>query len=240
MNKKAIGLLVIGGGLFLFSRRADEADEEDDMQDGETFTSFFDRFSLRDFVLRAAGDLGISPERLYGVIAAESGGKPFSNLGRVVIRFEPHVFASLTGASVLLPGMSAPTAAEGRKRRGGRNGQADEWDAMDRATSINPEAAAKSASYGVGQLLGKYGYKLTGYPSAVAFREAMETDPLAQFQAFVRFIRNVPEAHNALRSGDYAGFVAVYNGAKRGTEKNAGYVERMLAAQRAFASGQVT
>lgn len=202
---------------------------------GGNFADAFVNFSRAAFAYSTAAALGVPAERFYGVMAAESGGKPYSDVGAVVIRFEPHVFLRRSGATVLLPGMSAPTSEEGRRRHGG---QAAEWDAFRRAWEINPEAAAASTSYGVGQIMG-FNFGTTGYPSAVAMYNDVVQRPMAQFDVFVNFIRNSPRIYSALAAGDYPTFVRYYNGAAVGSAANDDYVSRMLAAQQQFTSGQV-
>lgn len=223
------------GLLLLFTRRASAATSNAPAT--SNFVEFFSNFSPAAWAYSTAAALGVPAERFYGVMAAESGGKPYSDVGAVVIRFEPHVFHRRTNppATVLLPGMSAPTGAEGRSRRGG---QAAEWAAFQEAWAINPEAAAASTSYGVGQVMG-FNFDVGGYASAVDMYKDMIANPLAQYNVFVNFIRNKPRVYAALAAGDYPAFVRWYNGEPLGSAKNDAYVRRMLDAQGKFLAGRV-
>jgi len=186
-----------------------------------------------------APKLGLDPRVVRSVMQAESGQRPFGPDGRVIIRFEPHVFARFTaqkalgsrrltdaqiaaaGKVVLNPGMAHIN--DGRRRTGG---QAAEWETLARAKAIDPDAAIQSTSFGLGQIMG-FNYRLAGYASPQALVDAFSTSSTEQVLGMLRMIGNVPKQLNALRNKDYPTFVASYNGAAVGTPKNLGYVNRM-------------
>ena len=193
-----------------------------------------------DVLNTEAPKYGLDPRVLRAVMQAESGQKPFGSDGKIIIRFEPHVFARATaskalglnrrptdeeanqhGSKVLNPGMT--TIWEGRKRVGG---QAAEWETLARARAIDEHAAISSTSFGLGQVMG-YNYKLAEYPSPTAMFEDFQTSGVAQALGMLRMIKNVPKQVKALKALDFPAFVASYNGAKIGTSNNAGYVKRM-------------
>ena len=195
-----------------------------------------------------APKLGLDPRVVRAVMQAESGQRPFGPDGRVVLRFEPHVFARLTaqkalgttrrptaaqvaqfGKVVLNPGMTQIN--EGRKRTGG---QAAEWETFGRASAIDADAAIQSTSFGLGQIMG-FNYRLAGYASPKAMFDAFASSGTEQVMGMLRMISNVPVQLNALRNKDYPAFVASYNGAPVGTVHNNGYVTRMQAAYAALA-----
>jgi hypothetical protein len=193
-----------------------------------------------DILNTEAPKYGLDPRVLRAVMQAESGQQPFGPDGKIIIRFEPHVFARATavkalglkrlptdeeanqyGAKVLNPGMT--TMWEGRTRVGG---QAAEWETLARARAIDEHAAISSTSFGLGQVMG-FNYKLAEYPSPTAMFEDFQTSGVAQALGMLRMIKNVPKQLKALKALDFPAFVASYNGAKIGTSKNAGYVTRM-------------
>lgn len=190
-----------------------------------------------------APKLGLDPRVVRAVMQAESGQRPFGPDGRVVLRFEPHVFARLTAQKAL--GLSKrPTAAQvaaagkvvlnpgmahindGRSRTGG---QAAEWETFNRALALDSDAAIQSTSFGLGQIMG-FNYRLAGYSSPRAMYEAFASSGTEQVMGMLRMIASVSTQLNALRNKDYPTFVASYNGAAVGTPKNLGYVNRMQAA----------
>jgi hypothetical protein len=190
-----------------------------------------------------APKFGLDPRVVRAVMQAESGQMPFGPDGRVMIRFEPHVFARFTaqkalgssrrptdaqvatyGKVVLNPGMAHIN--DGRRRTGG---QAAEWETLGRAKAIDADAAIQSTSFGLGQIMG-FNYRLAGYASPQALADAFSTSSTEQVMGMLRMISNVPKQLNALRNKDYATFVSSYNGAAVGTQKNLGYVKRMEAA----------
>jgi len=144
-----------------------------------------------------------------------------------------------------LPGMSAATSDEGRKRLRGQpaEGQVQEWDAFQKAWNIDRESAARSISMGAGQIMGM-NYALLGYNSAVdMFRDFMYR-PIAQLEGFVKFISSgqtasLREMLEALRIGDYPTFVRVYNGAPIGSDNNDRYVRGMIQYELDFIEGDI-
>jgi hypothetical protein len=128
------------------------------------------------------------------VFAVESGTAYDADSGLVIIRFEPHIFLRKTGSRV--PG-----------RRGG---QAREWQNLERAYRISPEAALLSASYGLPQLMG-FNWPVTRHPGVAAMVLAFQDSCVEQVAGFFGFVE-----HNALtnhiRRRDWEGFTRRYNG----------------------------
>jgi hypothetical protein len=231
---------------------------------GKGFRSRLGDIQILPFIMEVSGTIGVNPAKLYAVLKQESDGRLISRLGYIYIRFEPHVFARWTaqtapkmnskpsaaqiaehGTVVLLPGMSAATSDEGRKRLRGQpaEGQVQEWDAFQKAWNIDRESAARSISMGAGQIMGM-NYALLGYNSAVdMFRDFMYR-PIAQLEGFVKFISSgqtasLREMLEALRIGDYPTFVRVYNGAPIGSANNDRYVRGMIQSELDFIEGDI-
>lgn len=189
-----------------------------------------------------APEYGLDPKLVFAVIKAESDAKAVDpSTGKILIRFEPHVFARFTaakklgkpyaktstsegvrhGVKILLPNMAEVT--EGRKRRGG---QAAEWDALARARAVDPEAAIMSTSFGLGQLMG-FTHKTAGFATAQAMLDFFSAGVDSQVRGVCKFIAGSSKMVKALRDNNFPAFVAVYNGAPAGTANNTGYVGRM-------------
>ncbi len=75
---------------------------------------------------------------------------------------------------------------------------------------INKEAALKSCSWGLGQVM-SFNHKLAGYDSVVDMVEAFKDDEEHHLRASVNFIKNTGLA-DELRRHDWAGFARGYNG----------------------------
>jgi len=194
-------------------------------------------------VKERAPAFGLDPKAVYGVMWAESNGKwTDPKTGKILIRFEPHVFAKYTaqkalkttrkltqdeiekyGAKVLNPGMSIVTG------RGGRAGQAAEWDLLARAQAIDPESAVMSTSFGLGQIMG-FNYKAAGFNTAQEMLAAFAGGAEGQVMGMMRFITANPKMARAIKEQDWPTFVRIYNGAKPGTDTSNDYINRIKAA----------
>lgn len=140
---------------------------------------------------RAARALGCEVAVIRAVEAVESSSSGFLKDGRLVIRFEPHVFLKYAGKPAPLPG----------------NG----WDAYNAAYALNPTAAMLSTSFGRYQIMG-FNYALCGYKSVQAFVAAMNQSESNQLNAFVAFVKARKLADELARK-DWNGFAYGYNGA---------------------------
>ena len=203
--------------------------------------------SLRSFLSSA----GIEEQVAKAIMQVEAGGRTGFRDGKLLIRFEPHVFwresaaAKLgiarptsdqiraNGSIVLLPGMNRErflqggtvAAAEGRKRQGG---QASEYSALAQALAIHPEAAYRSISMGAFQIMG-FNASSAGYSSATEmFQKTSESFP-EQYKGFMAFAKNYAGGRvlEAMKAKDWSTFASLYNGDTTGR-----YASRMAAAYR--------
>ena len=122
--------------------------------------------------------LGIDPAVAVGVIAVESGGNAFGADGRMIIRFENHVFWKNWGqqnsdAFNQLFSFNAAKPWQGHKFRTSPNipwqevhtdQQPSEWNALAVAGSLDARAAKLSISMGMAQIMG-FNFKAVGYNS---------------------------------------------------------------------------
>jgi hypothetical protein len=176
-------------------------------------------------VTRIADLLEIDPAVAVAVLAIESGGRAFADDGRMLVRFEPHIFFEEWGKNN--PERFAqhfrfdPNKIwEGHQWRRDANqpwrdfhgNQRAEWEVLDFVrTSLDLEAALRSTSMGAPQIMG-FNHQRVGYPTAKAMFEAFSQSAHAQIIALFDFVKEDPARLNALRTGDYTGFAGSYNG----------------------------
>jgi len=178
-------------------------------------------------------ELGIDPAVAKAVMKIEAGGKS-RVAGRIVIRFESHVFKRESrGGIVLLPGMA--THRDGRRRFSDRKRsfterQAEEYRALARAADISEEAAYRSISMGIAQIMG-FNRKRLGFKSAKEMFLTFQDSPdVAQKIAFLKYVASDRRLLKAARSRDFRTFARIYNGDKTGR-----YASRMEKAYDAVA-----
>ncbi|MCC6455036.1 MAG: DUF3380 domain-containing protein [Caldilineaceae bacterium] len=176
-------------------------------------------------VVEIAQLLKIDPAVAVAVLAVESGGYAFSKDGRMLIRFEPHIFFEEWGkldperfAQHFRYNLSEPwkehqwRPSAGQEWRNFHGNQQAEWEVFTFArNSLAPEAAFRSISMGAPQIMG-FNHERIGYPSAQAMFEAFAASAHAQIVALFDFVNVEPARLNALRQDDFTTFAASYNG----------------------------
>jgi hypothetical protein len=156
---------------------------------------------------RIGSMIGVGEDVIHAVMDVESRGYGFDKQGRVLALFEPHVFwRNLSGSK------RAAAARAGLAYAKWKPGAypADSYPRILAAVQIDEEAALKSASWGLGQILGE-NHKAAGYPTARAMVEAFADDEEAHLAAMVEFIKT-NGLDRALRRLDWAAFARGYNG----------------------------
>jgi hypothetical protein len=153
---------------------------------------------------RRAAD--IPAEALWTVIAVETSGCGFLNDRRPKILFERHIFHRLTGGRFdqKAPDVSAKTAG------GYGLGGAHQHERLRVALALDEDAALRSASWGLGQILGE-NFKAAGHASPAEMVATFVSCEDAQLLAMTRFIAASGLAP-ALRSRDWPAFAKRYNG----------------------------
>jgi len=172
-----------------------------------------------------AAKIGIDPAVAVAVVSVESGGRGVGPDGRMIIRFENHVFWSLWGkanpdAYNALFAFNPPPGKsyQGHKYRANPNApwqdvhasQASEWDAFRIASNLNANAARQSISMGLAQIMG-FNFKTVGYDSVEAMFEAYAADERWQLLGLFSYIVSRGLVAR-LQQGDYVGFALGYNG----------------------------
>ncbi len=95
-------------------------------------------------------------------------------------------------------------------KAGGYAGGAPEYARLDEALLLDRKAALKSASWGIGQIMGG-NYRAAGFRGVNAMVTAMMKSENAQLQAMAKFIAGNQLA-KALQQQDWAAFARGYNG----------------------------
>jgi len=159
-----------------------------------------------DGVEQALDQMGASAADLWAVIGVETSGCGFIANRRPQILFERHVFSRLTNRRFDAdhPDISNPVP--------GGYGAAGEaqYDRLERAMSLDREAALSSASWGLGQILGSNAVN-AGFENVSTMIDAMCDAENAQVLAMARFIV-FAGLDDALRSHEWARFARGYNG----------------------------
>jgi len=211
-----------------------------------------------DLIEQWAKKLKCSPGALAGIVFAESSLTGIEE-GKTRIRFEVHVFrrqaknynfelrgneyvsthfkhSSIEGKQDT--GHQFRTTATGQWRTVHDN-NSREYEAYAVASSINDHAAAMSVSYGFAQIMG-FNHVFAGFDTAEGFMAAMSTGHTAQINAMGQFILSYTKESNgmtalqALQQENWQLFIRLYNGAGVGSERNKGYVKKIIAGKSAY------
>lgn len=172
--------------------------------------------------------IGVGEDEVHAILDVESAGTGFDKQGRPKMLFEPHIFWKELGPGQKRDKAAAQGLAYPRWKPGAY--PKDSYPRLLKAIAIDEEAALRSASWGLPQMMG-FNCKMAGYPTARAMVEALLDDEEAHLAAMVRFIK-ATGLDDELRRHDWKGFARGYNGP--GFAKN-GY-DRKLA--QAFARWQ--
>jgi hypothetical protein len=172
-----------------------------------------------------AKTIGVGEDEIHAVIDTETRGTGFDSQKRPIILFEPHIFYRLLKADgnqvalnqAVAQGLAYP-------KWGTKPYPKDSYPALLKAQEINQELSLRSASWGLGQIMG-FNFSMAGYTSAELMVEAFKNDEEHHLRAMVKFIV-ATGLDDELRRHDWAGFARGYNGA--GFAKN-GYDKKLAA-----------
>ena len=172
-----------------------------------------------------ADQLHIDPGVAVAVLMAESKGEPFGNDGRMVIRFENHLFYHYWGKSNSerfdqhFDYSRSPSESWKNHRwrpdansewRTFHGNQQAEWEVFTLARQLDESAAMKSISMGAPQIMG-FNHQTIGYATVQEMFNEFRNSVKAQIESLFRFM----QSHNvldAVRNGDLRRFAEVYNG----------------------------
>jgi N-acetylmuramidase len=170
-----------------------------------------------------AQSLGFDVALAVGVLAVESGGRSLGETGRMLIRFENHIFYDQWGRAhpdlfgqhfAFSPSRTweghqwRPSPAE--PFRACHASQAVEWEVLEFARSLDDAAALMSISMGLTQVMG-FNHRDVGYPTVRAMFDAFNGDPRYQVLAFFDYVQHRVGVE-ALQQRDFATIARRYNG----------------------------
>lgn len=161
-----------------------------------------------DDLPRVGYSIGVGEDEIHAVLDVETRGGGFDRAGRPKMLFEPHIFFRELDD----PGQRAEAVAKGLAYRKWRRGQypPDSYPRLRQAMRINPAAALRSASWGLGQVMG-FNHKLAGFLTVEAMVKAMVQGEGPQLRAMIDFIESTGlDVH--LRARDWRKFARGYNG----------------------------
>ena len=188
--------------------------------------------------------LHIRPNAAVAVLCVESGGAGFV-AGRMIIRFETHVFWRMWGknnpaAFARHFRFDASKPWTGQEVSDGTNAfaafhgnQSREWMAFELACTLDRRAARRSISMGASQIMG-FNHGAIGYDSVDEMFEAFNSDERYHILGMFDFIKGPGTASamvQALQQENYEAFATRYNGGGQASE----YGGRIRAHAEAFA-----
>jgi hypothetical protein len=162
---------------------------------------------------RIGAKIGVGEDELHAFMDVEAAGSGFDHMGRPKMLFEPHVFyRNLSGAK------RERAVKEGLAYSKWKPGAypSDSYPRLIKAIAIDEAAALRSASWGLGQILGE-NHRAVGYETVQEMVRAFIDDEEKHLEAIVGFLisKNIAKA---LKAHDWRTVARVYNGA--GYEKN--------------------
>ena len=140
--------------------------------------------------------------------------------------FERHKFRAFTN------GAYNTTHPDLSNSQGGYGRFSAQYPKLKRAAMLNEEAALKSASWGMFQIMG-FNYKAAGYNSVGTYVKAMIGSQANQLGAFVSFINANATLKKAIQDKNWAVFARGYNGPDYATNS---YDTKMATAYAEFAA----
>jgi hypothetical protein len=158
-----------------------------------------------DIFAQIAARFGLEEAVVRAVVAVEANGLGYLVDGRPKILFERHVFHRLTGGR-----WDATDRDVSGPKAGGYRGGALEYDRFGRALRLDRDAALRSASWGLGQIMG-FNAEHAGYDSVETFVGAMCTGEDLQLWAFASVV-GAFGLLDELQSREWAEFARGYNG----------------------------
>jgi hypothetical protein len=191
-----------------------------------TFGDFRGRAKrLDDIDLPALGHrIGVGEDEIHAVLEVESRGSGFDRQDRPAMLFEPHLFhRELEKQPQLLARAVREKLAYAKWRPGTYPN--DSYPRLIAAMAIDETAALRSASWGLGQILGS-NFAAAGFTSPQAMVRAFMDDEETHLSAMVNFIKT-NRLDDELRAHNWSGFARGYNGPQYAKH---GYHTRLSAA----------
>ena len=178
---------------------------------------------LEDIDLPMIGrEIGVGEDEVHAILDAESAGSGFDAKGRPKMLFEPHIFWRELGPGPKRDAAAKAGLAYARWKSGAY--PKDSYPRLQQAIAIDEKAALRSASWGLGQVMG-FNHAAAGWTHVHQMVEDFMDDEEWHLRAMVNFIKT-NKLDDELRRHDWVGFARGYNGA--GFAKN-GYDKKLAA-----------
>jgi len=171
--------------------------------------------------------IGVGEDEVHAFMEVEAANSGFDRHGRPAMLFEPHVFYRQLGPG---PKRDRAVAAGLAYAKWKRDYPSDSYPRLKEAMLIDETAALKSASWGIGQILGS-NYEAAGFETPQAMVLAFMEDEEAHIESMILFLVNEGIADD-LRAHRWATVARVYNGPSYAVH---GYHTRLEAAYRKWA-----
>lgn len=151
--------------------------------------------------------IGVGEDEVRAVVEVEAAGSGFDAQGRPKMLFEPHVFWRELGEAKRAIAVNQGLAY---RRWGEKPYPRDSYPRLAAAMKIDRPAALRSASWGLGQIMG-FNHKSAGYATAEAMVTAFLDDEEKHVEAMINFI--VSEGlDDEMRGHRWEAFARGYNG----------------------------
>ena len=152
--------------------------------------------------------LSTKAAEVWSVLSVETSGSGFLADRRPKILFERHIFSRLTSGQfdASHPDISSPSPG------GYGAGGSHQYDRLAEALPLNEDAALKSASWGLAQIMGE-NFASAGFANVQDMVEAMVSSEDAHMAAFSAFLLS-KKLDRALAIHDWTTFARGYNGPK--------------------------
>lgn len=167
---------------------------------------------------RIGRQIAVGEDEIHAVIDVETSGGGFDATGRPKMLFEPHVFYRELGEAKR---RTAEAQGLAYPRWGMKPYPKDSYGRLTLAMKIDTPAALRSASWGLGQIMG-FNCRLAGYASASDMVADFLEDEDRHLRAMVTFIasaglddelRHIHGLGRPSTAADWAPFALGYNGA---------------------------
>jgi hypothetical protein len=181
-----------------------------------------------------AAEINVPVAALRSVVSVESSGSGFDSDGRPKALFERHIFFKLLAsdsskqAHAVDEGLAYPKWG---MKPYPKNSDGV-YEEINSAMKIDEDAALRSASWGLGQIMGN-NFEMLGYDNVQDMVNDARLDEYHQIQQMAKFIK-ASGLDGALRNSDWAAFAKGYNGP--GYAKNA-YDQKLSMNYARFSAG---
>jgi len=170
--------------------------------------------TIIDAATDLAGRYAIPVHHLLAFISVESAGNAFYLVGKEMkpaIRIEGHYFYKFLEGDKQKEAVQLGLAASKAGAVKNPNNQAGRYEQLDRMMKIDYEAALRSISVGLGQVMISWFSRL-GFKSPKAMFDNACVSAYNQVEQMVRFITTDAKLFKAVKSGDWNTVANIYNG----------------------------